>query len=84
MAHFAELNDNDIVVRVIVVRNQDCGEPDLTFPETCEKGQRFIADVLNLSGSWKQTSYNSNFRGKYAAIGDQWDGNNFVSVEVAE
>ena len=69
MAYFAELDDNNTVLRVISVSNDVCGEPTLDFPDTCVTGRVFIADVLKLEGTWKQTSYNNNFRKRYAGIG---------------
>jgi hypothetical protein len=66
MAHFAELDESNIVTRVIVVANEDCG--DLDFPDSEPIGQAFIA-TLGLDGVWKQTSYNNNFRQFYAGIG---------------
>lgn len=62
MAHFAEINENNIVTRVVVVPN-----------EQEHRGQEFLAEDLGLGGTWIQTSYNSNFRGKYAGIGDIYD-----------
>lgn len=81
MAHFAQLNDNDIVQQVIVVANSDCG--DLDFPASEPVGQAFIAS-LGWSGNWKQTSYNNNFRGRYAGIGYTYDAtlDEFVAPEV--
>ena len=38
--------------------------------------------IQTYEGTWLQTSYNANFRGKYAGIGDKWDGTNFVSQEA--
>lgn len=35
----------------------------------------------NLGGTWVQTSYNANFGGKFAGIGDTWDGTNFIAPE---
>lgn len=70
MAHFAQVNNENIVTQVIVVANSDCG--DLEFPASEAVGQAFIAS-LGLTGTWKQTSYNDNFRGKYAGIGDTYD-----------
>jgi len=70
MAHFAQLNNDNMVVQVIVIGNDDCGGGD--FPASEAAGQEFIAS-LNLPGMWKQTSYNGNFRGKYAGIGDTYD-----------
>ena len=66
MANFAQMKNN-IVVDVIVVSNADCG--DLPFPESEPVGQAFIASC-NIAGQFLQTSYNANFRGIYAGIGD--------------
>ena len=63
MAHFAEIK-NDIVQRVIVIDNKDCGGGD--FPESEPIGQSFIAS-LGIDGNYLQTSYNNNFRGMYAS-----------------
>jgi hypothetical protein len=65
MAHFAKVN-NSIVEEVIVIGNSDCGGGN--FPDSEPIGQAFIAS-LGLGGQWLQTSYNANFRGKYAGIG---------------
>jgi hypothetical protein len=84
VAHFAQVT-NDIVQRVIVVSNDDCGGGD--FPASESIGQAFIAS-LGLAGEWKQTSYSGSFRSKYAGIGDIYDAVNDVFVapvtEVAE
>ena len=77
MAHFAEIDENNKVLRVIVVANEDCG--DLDFPESEPIGQAFI-ESLGLGGTWKQTSYNNNFRGTYAGIGFTYDAANDVFV----
>jgi hypothetical protein len=69
MAHFAQMA-NGRVVNVIVVSNDDCGGGD--FPASEAAGQAFIASI-GLAGEWKQTSYNSNFRGTYAGIGFTYD-----------
>jgi hypothetical protein len=73
MAHFASLDENNIVTNVIFIANADIGEPTLSFPDTEAAGRAFIANILKLNGSWKQTSINANFRGKYAVIGDRYD-----------
>jgi len=73
MAYFAELDNTNTVLRVISVSNDVCGEPTLDFPDTCAAGRAFIANTLKLGGNWKQTSFNANFRGKYAGIGDTYD-----------
>jgi len=79
MAHFAQLDEHASVVQVIVIANDVIGEPFISFPETEIHGQKFISEVLGLSGEWRQTSYNASFGGKYAGIGDIWDGTNFVT-----
>ena len=72
MAHFVKI-ENGIVTNGIVVSNDVCGEPTLTFPDTCAAGRAFIANTLKFEGTWKQTSYNNNFRGRYAGIGYTYD-----------
>jgi len=69
MAHFAKV-ENGVVRDVIVVSNDDCGGGG--FPASESVGQAFIASI-GLAGDWVQTSYNANFRGKYAGIGDTYD-----------
>ena len=76
MAHFAKIQ-NGLVEQVIVVANSDCGGG--TFPASEPVGQAFIAS-LGLEGEWKQTSYNNNFRDKYAGIGYTYDSVNDVFV----
>lgn len=71
MAYFAEIDENGIVLRVISISDADAPDP---APENSEpRGQKFIHDVLRLSGQWKQTSYNKNFRKNFAAIGGKYD-----------
>ena len=65
MASFAELDENNIVLRVISVSNEVCGEPTLDFPDTEAAGRAFIANTLKLGGVWKQTSYNTRYIYKY-------------------
>jgi hypothetical protein len=86
MAHFAQLDENNIVQQVIVISNDVCGEPTLDFPDTEAAGRAFIANTLKLGGTWKQTSYNGNFRGKYAGIGDRYDAelDEFITPAPAE
>jgi hypothetical protein len=70
MAHFAQLNDENIVETVIVVSNDDCGGGD--FPESEPIGKAFIQSI-GLSGRWVQTSYNGSFRKNYAGMGYFYD-----------
>jgi hypothetical protein len=76
MAHFAKINGNT-VEQVIVVANSDCGGGE--FPDSEVVGQEFLAS-LGLTGEWKQTSYNANFRGVYASAGWSYDSVNDVFV----
>jgi hypothetical protein len=69
MAHFARVDDNNIVTEVVVVDN-----------EVEHRGQEFLAIDLELGGRWIQTSYNSNFRGIFAAIGYWYDEVNDIFV----
>ena len=85
IAHFARVEDG-VVREVIVVDNKDCG--NLEFPESEAVGQAFIRSI-GLNGTWHQTSYNNNWRGKYAGQGDTFDATlgehgEFVSPVVAE
>lgn len=70
MAYFAEIDNSNTVITVIAVNNETIDY--LPFPESEPVGQAFIAS-LNLEGVWLQTSYNSNFRGRYAGIGYTYD-----------
>jgi hypothetical protein len=69
MAHFARVEDG-IVREVIVVADADCAGGE--YPTAEPAGQAFIASI-GLAGVWRQTSYNSNFRGTYAGIGFAFD-----------
>lgn len=58
MAHFAEIDENNIVKRVLVVDNS-----------LEHRGEDFLSNELGLGGRWIQTSYNNNFRKQYAGTG---------------
>jgi hypothetical protein len=81
MAYFAQLDDNNVVLQVISVNNSVVGEPEITFPQTEILGQAFILGTLKLPGTWKQTSYNNNFRGTYAGIGYTFDSGVFIAPQ---
>jgi hypothetical protein len=69
MAHFAEIDNTNKVLRVLVVDNSQEN-----------RGQEFLADDLGLGGTWIQTSYNNKIRGKYASTGDIYDPVNDVFI----
>jgi len=62
MAHWAEIDENSKVVRVLVGDNND---------PNGDEGYQWLID--NLGGTWVQTSYNGNFRYNYAGIGFTYD-----------
>lgn len=70
MAHFAQLDDNNIVTQVIVVANE---ELLLDGVESETKGVAFCKSLFGEDTKWKQTSYNGNFRKNYAGIGYNYD-----------
>ena len=67
MAHFAQLDENNIVTQVIVVSNDDCSDANGTESESI--GVAFCQKLLGANTNWKQTSYNSNMRVRYAGVG---------------
>ena len=67
MAHFAQLDSDNVVTQVIVVSNDDTSDNNGTEVESI--GVAFCQKLLGAETNWKQTSYNSNMRGNYAGIG---------------
>ncbi len=65
MAHFVELDDNNVVLRVVVVANKDTS--DAFGVEKEHIGAAFLERILG--GRWIQTSYNGNIRKRYAGPG---------------
>jgi hypothetical protein len=76
MAHFAKLDENNIVLAVHVVNN------DVITVNGVESEQVGIDFLTGLHGHtlWKQTSYNSNIRGKYAGKGDSYNAEEDIFV----
>ena len=68
MAHFAQLNEQNIVTQVIVVANEELIENGV---ESEDKGIAFCQSLLG--GQWKQTSYNGNICKNYAGVGYTYD-----------
>jgi hypothetical protein len=66
MAHFAKLDENNVVLDILVVDNSDIN--GLPFPESEAVGVAYLNNFLP-PATYKQTSYNSNFRYRYAMIG---------------
>jgi hypothetical protein len=62
MAHFAEIDNNGIVLRVLIIPNTEEAN-----------GHNYLANDLGLGGNWIQTSYNGNIRKNFAGIGYTYD-----------
>ena len=70
MAHFAKINNENIVEQVIVVNNDVILKSDGSESEL--KGKQFLNSILG-QAKWIQTSYNGNFRKNYAGVGYTYD-----------
>jgi|TARA_B110000444_G_C18583793_1_gene475194 hypothetical protein len=69
MAHFAELDQNNKVLQVVVVSNEDV---DANGGDESAEAETFVATIvpfLPFGGAWKQTSYSGSFRKQYAGVG---------------
>lgn len=71
MAHFAQLDENNVVTQVIVVSNNDI--TDISGNEYESIGVSFCQRLFGINTNWKQTSYNGNMRFRYAAVGDSYN-----------
>ena len=92
MGHFAMLDENNVVTQVIVINNNELltqkiatseeGYISVSTVESEKKGIEFCQSLYGADTRWVQTSYNGNFRGKYAGIGDKFENGVFVAPEV--
>lgn len=71
MAHFAKLDDDNVVIDVNVVNNDTID--NLPFPNSEPIGVAFLTEWSGGYTNWKQTSYNANFRKNYASLGFAYD-----------
>ncbi len=78
MAHFAQLDENNIVLQVIVVSNQDI--IDENGVESEQLGIEFCKNLLGNDTNRVQTSFNKKFRKKFAGIGDLYDSENDIFI----
>jgi len=82
MAHFAEVNSYGLVLRVVVIDNNDVnangGDQSVGAEEAVKKIVPFTS-----GNRWVQTSYNNNFRKQYAGIGYTFDStkNKFIAPQ---
>jgi len=84
MAHFAELDDNNTVINVIVIGNEDCLDGNNNESEAV--GISFCKDLFGEDRNWVQTSYNNSIRYNYAQIGGKYDpsADAFISLQPYE
>jgi hypothetical protein len=73
MAHYAELDKNNVVIRVLTACNQDIADNGGELSEQAANYFGTYTPFLKEGVKWVQTSYNSNFRKQYAAIGYTYD-----------
>lgn len=73
MAHFAEIDENNIVLQVLVINNTEIEDGRFASGESEQKGIDFLKTLLPDSKTWVQTSYNKKFRGEYASVGGKYD-----------
>ena len=83
MAHFAELNSSNEVLRVVVISNTDV---DANGGDQHADAETFVTNLLGHEGAgvtWKQTSFNHNFRKQYAGIGMIYNAskNKFLAIQ---
>lgn len=83
MAHFAKMDDNNVVLEVNALSNHELvtskntvdenGNVVVSLVESEDKGIAFLTAWSGGHTNWKQTSYNATFRGKFAGIGDTYN-----------
>lgn len=71
MAHFAQIDESNVVIQVIVVDNNELLNEN--GEEVEEKGVDFCKSLFGENTRWVQTSYTSKFRGRYAGVGYVYD-----------
>ena len=83
MAHVARIDEDGIVREVHVLNNSDLPDDGAFTPEV-EAAANAFQHSLGLEGVWRLTSYNGNFRGRYAGIGYKYDAelDEFVAPEA--
>ena len=82
MAHFAELDENNIVTRVVVVSNDiETAAGPLGENNMHVDGETWCVNFFK-GGTWKQTSYGHNFRKQYAGIGYTYDSSKDKFIKV--
>jgi len=74
MAHFAELDENNTVTRIVVVNNAVLSSSDTNPGIECESvGVEFLNSLFGYVGNWRMTSYSGSFRKQYAGVGETYN-----------
>jgi len=83
MAHFAELNNSNEVLQVVVISNEDVNDHGGDLSVEAENFVKTIVPFNPTGVAWKQTSYNNSFRKQYAGINYSYDPSKdkFISVK---
>jgi hypothetical protein len=83
MAHFAEIDLNNKVLRVVAACNQDIANNGGEQSEQAAEHFKTVCTLLENGVKWVQTSYNNNFRKQYAGINYTFDStkNKFISPQ---
>lgn len=71
MAHFAQLDEDNKVIQIVVINNIDCTDENGIEQE--DIGIEFCKKLFGLNTTWKQTSYNGTIRKNYAGVNYQYD-----------
>jgi|TARA_R100001460_G_C3545374_1_gene174795 hypothetical protein len=82
MAHFAEIDSDNKVLRVLVACNEDVNANGGDQSESAAEHFKTVAPLSILGVKWVQTSYNSNFRNTFASIGFTYDEANDVFIPL--
>lgn len=80
MAHFAKIDEQNLVTAIIVISNEDMTDGDGNEVEALG---RAVCETVAGPGRWVQTSYNNNFRKQYAQVGFTYDGDADVFISLS-
>lgn len=79
MAHFCELDENNVVLQVVVIANEDCQDSDGNESESV--GVSFCQNLFNSTNTWKQCSYSGSIRGQMPGEGDTYNATDDIFVK---
>lgn len=82
MAHFAQLDDSNVVLHVNVIADADCLDGDGNESEAV--GIAFCKSLWGADTDWKQTSYNETIRKNYAEVGSTYDASKDAFIPIKE